>query len=150
MRMRPADPVSQQSEKLACRFRLSHPLCHRVAVTNYTGRPVCVLEAYRNLSVRCWLNCSQNPGAEADRLPLVGPESQVEERAGRNTLSLIVLMSSDRLFLDRVGRHQSPSPLHRHEQLNTHSLMTRVKGDISTLHRLGTFLLCVDTEAERS
>ena len=57
-----------------------------------------------------------NPGAEADCLPLVGPESQVEERAGRNALSLIVQMSSGRLFLDRVGRHQSPSPLHRHGQ----------------------------------
>jgi hypothetical protein len=29
-----------------------------------------------------------------------------------------VQMSSGRLFLDRVGRHQSPSPLHRHSQHN--------------------------------
>jgi hypothetical protein len=80
-----------------------------------------------------------NPGAEANRLPLVGPGSQVQERAGRNTLSLIVPMSSDRLFLDRVGRHQSPSPLHRHEQINTHSQVPMQKGDISTLQSWGTF-----------
>src|SRR5438874_13340427 len=42
-------------------------------------------------------------------------------------------MSSGRLFLDRVGRHQSPSPLHRHEQNNMHSREPRAKGDISTL-----------------
>jgi hypothetical protein len=48
---------------------------------------------------------------------------------------LIVRMSSDRLFLDRVGRHQSPSPLHRHEQSNTHISKPRPKGDISTLQR---------------
>ena len=92
-----------------------------------------------------WLNCRPNPGAEADCLPLVGPESQVEERAGRYTLLLIVPMSSGRLSLDRVGRHQSPSPFHRHGQINTHSQMRGPKEDISTLHQLGTFLLCVDT-----
>ena len=85
-----------------------------------------------------------NPGAEAFRLPPVGPESQVQERAGRNTLSLIVPMSSGRLSLDRVGRHQSPSLFRRHEQSNTHCPNSRAKRDISTLHRMGTFLLCVD------
>ena len=91
-----------------------------------------------------WLNCKPNPGAEANRLPLVGPEAQVEERTGRNTLSLIVPMSSGRLSLDRVGRHQSPSPFHRHEQINTRSQHQGCKGDLSTLHRMGTFLLCLD------
>jgi hypothetical protein len=43
---------------------------------------------------------------------------RARERAGRITLSPIVLMSSGRLFLDRVGRHQSPSPLHRRDQDN--------------------------------
>lgn len=42
------------------------------------------------------------------------PRIRREER-----LLLIVQMSSSRLFLDRVGRHQSPSPLHRHGQTNT-------------------------------
>lgn len=38
---------------------------------------------------------------------------QAREHAGRNVFSLIVQMSSSRLFLDRVARQQSPSPLHR-------------------------------------
>ena len=86
-----------------------------------------------------WLNHQPNPGAEADCLPPVGPESQVEERAGRNALLLIVAMSSGRLSLDRVGRHQSPSPFHRHEQTITHSQPRGCKGDISTLHEWGHF-----------
>ena len=52
---------------------------------------------------------------------------------------LIVPMSSDRLFLDRVGRHQSPSPLHRHAQINMHPRLARSKQDISTLQRIGHF-----------
>ena len=48
-------------------------------------------------------------------------------------------MSSGRLFLDRVGRHQSPSPLHRHEQINMRSQQPRSKGDISTLPARGHF-----------
>src|ERR1039458_5221948 len=42
-------------------------------------------------------------------------------------------MSSDRLFLDRVARQQSPSPLHRQPQNNTHSSQDKARGDISTL-----------------
>ena len=91
------------------------------------------------------LSCMPDPGAEANCLPPVGPESQVEERAGRNTLSLIVRMSSGRLSLDRVGRHHCPSPFRRHEQINTHSQSQGRKGDISTLHKMGTFLFCVDS-----
>src|ERR1700688_4043859 len=48
-------------------------------------------------------------------------------------------MSSDRLILDRVGRHQSPSPLHRHTQINMHFSETRGKEDISTLPGRGHF-----------
>jgi hypothetical protein len=36
--------------------------------------------------------------------------------AGKNTPCPSSAMSSGRLILDRVGRHQSPSPLHRHHQ----------------------------------
>jgi len=96
-----------------------------------------------------WLHSQPNPGAEADCLPPVGPEARVKERAGRNTLSLIVQMSSGRLSLDRVGRHHCPSPFHRHGQINTHSPIRAGKGDISTLHGLGTFLLCVDNALYR-
>jgi uncharacterized protein (TIGR03435 family) len=48
-------------------------------------------------------------------------------------------MSSDRLFLDQVGRHQSPSPLYRHSQFNMHFSETSAKGDISTLPAGGHF-----------
>ena len=43
-------------------------------------------------------------------------QAQVKERVGRTTLFSSSAMSSGRLFLDRVGRHQSPSPLHRRDQ----------------------------------
>ena len=48
-------------------------------------------------------------------------------------------MSSGRLFLDRVGRHQSPSPLHRHTHINMHSERHLEKRDISTLPERGHF-----------
>ena len=79
------------------------------------------------------------PGAGTNRLPLVGPEPQAKERAGRITLFSSSAMSSDRLFLDRVGRHQSPSPLHRRPQNITHSEKQSGKGDISTLPGRGHF-----------
>jgi len=57
----------------------------------------------------------------------------------KETRLLIVATSSGRLFLDRVGRHQSPSPLHRHPQFNMHSSQASAKGDISTLPARGHF-----------
>ena len=57
-----------------------------------------------------------NPGNGTNCLPPVGPATQVKERVGRTTLFSSSAMSSGRLFLDRVGRHQSPSPLHRRDQ----------------------------------
>jgi hypothetical protein len=57
---------------------------------------------------------------ERDQPPPVGrPRAQVKERVGRTTLFSSSAMSSGRLFLDRVGRHQSPSPLHRRDQNNS-------------------------------
>ena len=121
------------------RLRRSHHTTPSPCFQRTLGRPACVFGGMAESISPMWLNGSPNPGAEADCLPLVGPESQVEERAGRNTLLLIVRMSSGRLSLDRVGRHQSPSPFHRHGQINTHSQMRGCKGDISTLHRWGHF-----------
>jgi hypothetical protein len=48
-------------------------------------------------------------------------------------------MSSGRLFLDRVGRHQSPSPLHRHIQNNPLAFRGtrnyhRTAGSVLTVH----------------
>jgi hypothetical protein len=67
------------------------------------------------------------------------PLAQVQERAGRITPSSSFSMSSDRLILDRVGRHQSPSPLHRHTQINMHFSAVGGKGDISILLGRGHF-----------
>ena len=65
-----------------------------------------------------------------------GPGHQARRK---ETRLLIVATSSGRLFLDRVGRHQSPSPLHRHSQTNMHFSQASAKGDISTLPAGGHF-----------
>ena len=57
-----------------------------------------------------------NPGYGIQPPPAGRPRPQVKERVGRTTLFSSSAMSSGRLFLDRVGRHQCPSPLHRHVQ----------------------------------
>jgi hypothetical protein len=85
--------------------------------------------------VRSWLR----PSPSGSRSLPPTPPTQAREHAGRNMLSLIVPMSSDRLFLDRVGRHQSPSPLRRRDQTNTYSSNRQPKGDVSTLPEVRHF-----------
>ena len=63
-----------------------------------------------------------------------GPEARRKE-----TRLPIVATSSGRLFLDRVGRHQSPSPLRQHSQFNMQFPQAPAKGDISTLPARGHF-----------
>ena len=95
---------------------------------------VCVFEAWRNLSgpMRSQ-NQNQTPGWDraASRWSAPSPSSRTcrEDHAPSHRPQ----MSSDRLFLDRVGRHQSPSPLHRQWQNNMHFSGAQAKGDISTL-----------------
>ena len=48
--------------------------------------------------------------------PVGRPRCQAIARDGRSTPCPSSAMSSGRLFLDRGGRHQSPSPLRRHLQ----------------------------------
>ena len=48
--------------------------------------------------------------------PVGRPRCRAIARDGRSTPCPSSAMSSGRLFLDRVGRHQSPSPLRRHPQ----------------------------------
>ena len=67
------------------------------------------------------------------RLPLVGPRAPVKGRDGRDAPCSSSAMSSGRLFLDRVARQQSPSPLHRQIEHNMHILEPWDQGDISTL-----------------
>src|ERR1035437_2711225 len=51
--------------------------------------------------------------------PAGRPRAQAKERVGRTTPFSSSAMSSGRLFLDRVARQQSPSPLHRYRQNKT-------------------------------
>ena len=67
--------------------------------------------------------------------PSPGKRTRREEHA----LSHRPQMSSGRLFLDRVGRHQSPSPLRRHAQTTTHFPRGTSKPELSTLLGSGTF-----------
>ena len=98
--------------------KTNEPAIHLVKDRNGTGRPVAFLRhdgIYRSDVVE--VNNKSRGGA--GRLPLVGPRAQVKERDGRNTPFSSSAMSSGRLFLDRVARQQSPSPLHRHRQNKT-------------------------------
>jgi hypothetical protein len=99
---------------------------------------VCVFQAWRNLSVRCG-QTKTKPWGGAVPPPDGRPRAQVKERVGRTTPFSSSAMSSGRLFLDRVARQQSPSPLHRQTQTNTHSSEAQAKGDISTLPGRGHF-----------
>ena len=63
------------------------------------------------------------------------PRDQARERIRRTTLLSSSAMSLHRLFLDRVARRQSPSPLHRRPQINMHSSRSGAKG---------TLLVCLD------
>ncbi len=93
-------------------------------------------KAWRNLSLR-WGRTKPWGGTVPP--PDGRPRAQVEERVGRATLYPSSAMSSDRLFLDRVARQQSPSPLHRPAQTTTHTSPARPKPDISPLRRIGHF-----------
>jgi hypothetical protein len=99
-------------------------------------------QAWRNLSLRCGQTKTKPWGGTLPP-PAGWPRAQVKERAGRITLFSSSAMSSGRLFLDRVARQQSPSPLHRQAQNNTHSSEPRAKGDISTLPGGGHFYLAL-------
>jgi hypothetical protein len=100
----------------------------------------CVFQAWRNLSGPMWFpSQNQTPGRDrtASRwsAPSPGRRTRREDHAPAHRPQ----MSSGRLFLDRVGRHQSPSPLHRHEQISMHFSEPSAKGDISILLGRGHF-----------
>jgi hypothetical protein len=67
------------------------------------------------------------------------PEPQYKGCDGRSASYPSSAMSSGRLFLDRVARQQSPSPLHRRPEVNMHPAEPWGKGDISTLLKGGHF-----------
>jgi len=73
-----------------------------------------------------------------------------KERDGRSAPCSSSAMSSGRLFLDRVGRHQSPSPLHRQAQISTHFPSAYSKPELSTLLGTGTFYFALTLAADIS
>ena len=88
---------------------------------------------------------SSNKPGPAYRFPAgSGPGSKARRK---ETRLLIVATSSGRLFLDRVGRHHCPSPLHRHTHTNMHFSQAPAKGDISTLPAGGHFYFALTREA---
>ena len=107
---------------------------HSVPLLAILRPSVCVFQAWRNLSGPMGLakpnqTLGRDQTASRRSAPSPGKRTRREEHAPSHRPQ----MSSGRLFLDRVGRHQSPSPLHRYEQTNTHSAQARAKADISTL-----------------
>ena len=115
--------------------------------TTIPGPPVCVFKAWRNLSGPMWLQ-NQNQTLGWDRAasrwsaPSPGKRTRREDHAPSHRPQ----MSSGRLFLDRVARQQSPSPLHRHPQINTQSRAAQAKGDISTLPGRRHFYFALTTD----
>ena len=142
-----ARPAGQRGGFLRSGEFATIPSRHSVgaAASTIPRRLGCVFKAWRNLSGPMW---SQNQTQTLGRnrpLPAGRPEAQVAERVGRTT-SHRPQMSSGRLFLDRVGRHQSPSPLHRHPQNNMAFSKTRAKGDVSTLPARGHFYFALTSQ----
>lgn len=106
--------------------RIPHgPGCHRRSRV-LRRRPGCQLR-FPGSKQHCGTQCAfseacgiyqsdvgnQGPGPDRSHsLPPAAPEPG-SRRCREEHLLLIVPMSSSRLFLDRVARQQSPSPLHR-------------------------------------
>ena len=97
-------------------------------------------KAWRNLSGPMgFQNQNQTLGRDRTSSRRSAPSPGKRTRREDHAPSHRPQMSSGRLFLDRVGRHQSPSPLHRHTQINTRFPRPPAKGDISTLPAWGHF-----------
>src|SRR6185369_14819769 len=127
------------SSSLKERLRRSLPRhCFPQPQRTILGAQYAFFKAWRNLSVRCGQTTTKPWGGAAPP-PAGRPRAQVEERGGRTTLCPSSAMSSDRLFLDRVARQHSPSPLHRHAHTITPPRPAPRKPDISTLQGIGQF-----------
>ena len=135
---RPAGkPGSLFAKERLRRSLLRHCL---VATAQHPGPSGCVFKAWRNLSGPMWFqDQNQTPGrdraASRRSAPSPGRRTRREDHAPAHRPQ----MSSGRLFLDRVGRHQSPSLLRRHAQPTTHFPRGYPKPELSTLPGSGTF-----------
>jgi hypothetical protein len=144
-----ARPAGQRGGFLRSGEFATIPSRHSVgaAASTIPRRLGCVFKAWRNLSGPMgFQNQNQTLAREHTASGRSAPGQGQRTRREDHALSHRPQMSSGRLFLDRVGRHQSPSPLRRHEQINTHSSVTRPKGDISTLPARGHFYFALTQE----
>jgi hypothetical protein len=110
------------------------------------GPSVGVFKAWRNLSGPMGYQnqtLARDHTASRRPAPSQGQRTRREDRAPSHRPQ----MSSGRLFLDRVARQQSPSPLHRQPEHNTHSSGGQAKGDISTLPARGHFYFALTTQS---
>ena len=99
-------------------LRRSLPRHFLASAFNHTEGPqYAFLKACRNLSGPMGFpKQNQTLGWEPTTSRWSAPGPGKRTRREDHALSHRPQMSSGRLFLDRVGRHQSPSPLHRHIQ----------------------------------
>jgi len=107
-------------------------------VSNNTGAPR--MRFFRHRGIYHSDGAFRTIRAGAGLPPPVGRHrGPAKERDGRSAPCPSSAMSSGRLFLDRVGRHQSPSPLRRHAQISTHFPCAYSKPELSTLLGTGIF-----------
>jgi hypothetical protein len=111
------------------------------------GPSVGVFQAWRNLSGPMWSQ-NQTPGRGRAASRWSAPSPGRRTRREDHALTHRPQMSSGRLFLDRVARQQSPSPLHRQPEHNMHSSGDQGKGDISTLPARGHFYFALTSHGE--
>jgi hypothetical protein len=104
------------------------------------------LKAWRNLSGPMWSE-NQTPGRDRTASRWSAPSPGRRTRREDHALAHRPQMSSGRLFLDQVGRHQSPSPLHRHAQITMPLPRGHSKPERSTLLGSGSFYFALTSAA---
>jgi hypothetical protein len=138
---RPVSRVISLSSKRACDDPFSATRFPQLLIP---GARYTFSQAWRNLSGPMGFQ-NQKPlqnqllGRDHTASRRSAPSPGQRTRREDHALSHRPQMSSGRLFLDRVARQQSPSPLHRQPEHNTHSSSATAKGDISTLPARGHF-----------
>ena len=138
-RCRPARSMTRAVARRQCAL-LAEPWAHNLAFFRHDG-------IYRSDGVA---KTKSNLGeGAASRWSAPSPSPGRDERNYAPYSLASSAMSSGRLFLDRGARQQSPSPLHRHPQNNTHSSGTPAKGDISTLPARGHFYFSLTLDDTR-
>ena len=112
-------PVSRGLLSLKENLRRFHPATLLPAHLNTEAPQYAFFKAWRNLSGPMGFpkqnqTLGQDRAASRRSAPSPGKRTRREDHAPSHRPQ----MSSGRLFLDEVGRHQSLSPLHRHTQIN--------------------------------